>query len=246
MAVGSLADLVLGLQARMVIGTAMKLHVLPLVLLLWPLMAAAQPRKVEMPQSEQTIGSWVTTCATDPMTDAQVCQMRHKLWLVVPNDSRPGMALEVKSMGDFLVPVVTVRELSLSTALTGLLTLTATAQVRFDGAPMAELPCSLDGASVICAPTKADAAMLVEQLAKAKTVLVRFRAVGNLPLPVPDGPLALDLDRTQEALARYRVAGPQAAPAQSSLAQDLKDTAERLMRRLGVPGMEPQSVPLKQ
>lgn len=230
----------------MVIGTAMQKRALPLILLLWPLMAVAQPRKVEVPHSEQTIGAWVISCATDPMSDAQVCDMRHTLWLVVPDDSRPGMALEVKSLGGLLVPVVTVRELSLSTALTGLLTLTATAQVRFDGAPMAELPCSLDGASVVCVPSKADAAMLAEQLAKAKSVLVRFRAVGNLPLPVPDGPLALDLDRTPEALARYRVAGPEPAPAQSSLAQDLKDTAERLMRRLGVPGMESQSVPPKQ
>ena len=55
-----------------------------------------------MPRSEQTIGSWVLSCAMDPMTDAQVCRMRHKLWLVVPNGSQPGMALEVQSRGDQL------------------------------------------------------------------------------------------------------------------------------------------------
>ena len=48
--------------------------------------AWAQPRKVDVPRSEQTIGSWLITCAMDPMTDAQVCRMRHKLWLVVPNE----------------------------------------------------------------------------------------------------------------------------------------------------------------
>ena len=64
--------------------------------------------------------------------------------------------------------------------------LTATAQLRFDGAPMVELPCSLDGTSVFCAPGKTDAVTLADQLAKAKSVLVRFRAVGNLPLPVPE------------------------------------------------------------
>ena len=218
----------------------MKIAAVLVGLALGPTAVVAQPRKVEVPRTEQTIGSWVISCAVDPMTDAQVCRMRHKLWLAVPGEGRPGMALEVQSRGDQLVPVVTVRELSLSTALSGLLALTATAQIRFDSAPMAELPCMLDGTSVICAPAKADLPSLADQLAKAKTVLVRFRAVGNLPLPAPDGPLALDLDHTQDALVRYRLSGPEVAPAQSSLAQDLRDSAERLMRRLGVPGMEQQ------
>ena len=208
--------------------------------------ASAQPRKVDVPRSEQTIGSWLLSCAMDPMTDAQVCRMRHKLWLVVPDGGHPGMALEVQLRSDQLVPVVTVRDLSLSTALSGLLALTSTAQIRFDGAPMAEMPCSLEGTSVMCVPTKADAARLADQLAKAKTVLVRFRAVGNLPLPVPDGPLALDLDHTQEALTRYRLAGPEVASARNSLTDDLKDSAERLLRRLGVPGMEDQPAQPKQ
>jgi hypothetical protein len=219
------------------------LLILSLSLSLCPLLAVAQPRKVEVPRSEQTIGSWVLSCAMDPMTDAQVCRMRHKLWLVVPNGGQPGMALEVQSRGDQLVPVVTIRDLSLGTALSGLMALTATAQLRFDGAPMVELPCSLDGTSVFCAPGKTDAVTLADQLAKAKSVLVRFRAVGNLPLPLPDGPLALDLDKTPEALARYRVAGPEVAATPSSIGQDLKDSAERLMRRLGVPGMEAPPAP---
>lgn len=207
-------------------------------LLLWPALAPAQPRKVEVPRSEQTIGSWLLTCMMDPMTDAQVCRMRHTLWLVPPSEGRPGMALEVQLRGDLLVPVVTVRDLSLGTALSGLLALTAVAQVRFDAAPMVELPCTLDWSSVICAPAKTDAAALADQLTRARTVLVRFRTVGKLPLPIPDGPLALDLDHTQEALTRFRVAGPEVAATQSSIGQDLKDSAERLLRRLGVPGME--------
>jgi hypothetical protein len=176
----------------------------------------------------------------DPMTDAQICRMRHKLWLVVPKDSHPGMAFEVQQRFDQLVPAVTVRDLSFDTALSGLLALTATAQLRFDGNTMVELPCALEGASVICVPGKADAAALAEQLPKARTVLVRFRAVGNLPLPVPDGPLALDLDRTAEALVRYRLAGPAKDGAQPWIGQDLKGTVERLLGRFGVPGLEPQ------
>jgi hypothetical protein len=117
--------------------------VLVLWLLLGPMAAVAQPRKVDVPHKEQEIGSWLLTCAMDPMTDTQVCRMRHRLWLAVPNDSEPGMAFEVQQRFDLLVPAVTVRHLSLGTALSGLLTLTATAQVRFDGNPMIELPCAL-------------------------------------------------------------------------------------------------------
>lgn len=209
-------------------------------LLLGPVVAVAQPRKVDVPHKEQEIGSWLLTCAADPMTDTQVCRMRHKLWLAVPNDSDPGMAFEVQQRLDLLVPVVTVRHLSLGTALSGLLTLTATAQLRFDSNPMIELPCALEGASVLCAPGKADTGILAEQLPKARSVMVRFRAVGNLPLPVPDGPLALDLDRTAEALDRYRLAGPAGDGAQPWIGQDMKGVIERLLRSLGALGMEPQ------
>jgi len=203
--------------------------------------AVAQPRNVDVLHSEQEIGSWRVICAMDPMTDTQVCRMRHRLWLTVPGDSEPGMAFEVQQRFDLLVPAVTVRHLSLGTALSGLLTLTATAQLRFDGNPMIELPCTLEGASVICVPGKADGAVLAEQLPKARSVMVRFRAAGNLPLPVPDGPLALDLDRTPEALDRFRLAGPAVGGAQPGLGQELKGAVERLLHGLGVPGMEPQA-----
>jgi hypothetical protein len=213
---------------------------LGLCVLLEITVASAQPRKVDVPHSEQTIGSWLLSCATDPMTDAQVCRMRHRLWLAMPDDSQPGMAFEVQRRFGLLVPAVTVRHLSLGTALSGLLTLTATAQLRFDGNPMIELPCNLEGASVVCTPGKADAGLLAEQLPKARSVMVRFRAVGNLPLPVPDGPLALDLDRTPEALDRYRLAGPASDEAQPLLGQDLKGAVERLLRGMNLPGVEPQ------
>jgi len=218
----------------------MKAAALALGLLLCPLVAAAQPRKVDVPHSEQTIGSWLLTCATDPMTDAQTCRMRHRLWVVVPNDGHPGLALEVQQRFDQLVPVITIRDLSLNTALNGLLTLTATAQLRFDGNPMLELPCNLEGSTVTCAPAKPDAAASAEELAKAHSVLVRFHAVGNLPLPVPAEPLALDLDRTQEALVRYRIAGPALQSSAPWISQDLKGTVERLLRGVGLPvGSQP-------
>jgi hypothetical protein len=215
------------------------------LLLCAPSAVLAQARKVEPSRSEQAIGSWLLSCAADPMTDMRVCRMRTRLWLVPPAEGHPGMALEVQSRAGQLVPVVTIRQLSLSTAWSGLLALTATAQLRFDNAPMAELPCTLDAASVVCAPAKADAVRLVGELADAKSVLVRVHTVGNLPLPLPmpDGPLALDLDRTQEALARYRAAGPEVAPAPSSLTEELRDAVERLLRELGVAGTDPGQPP---
>jgi hypothetical protein len=130
---------------------------LALALLLLPSAAGAQARRLEVAHTEQTVGSWLLSCKTDPMIDAQVCRMRHRLWLVVPDETRPGIALEVAARSAHLVPMITARELSLSTAVTGLMALAATAQVRFEGAPMAELPCWLDGAAVICAPDEADA-----------------------------------------------------------------------------------------
>jgi hypothetical protein len=216
------------------------LPALALCVLLGPLPATAQPRTVDVPHSEQEIGSWLLACATDPMIDARVCRMRHRLWLAPGGDGGPGIAFEVQQRFGLLVPAISVRHLSLDSALAGLLTLTATAQLRFDGNPMAELLCTLEGAAVICTPGKAAAAILSEQLLKARSVMVRFRAVGNLPLPVPDGLVALDLDRTAEALDRYRTAGPAAEPSDTWIGQDLKDAVERLLRGLGMPRTEPQ------
>jgi len=213
-------------------------------LLLAPTLAMAQARKVDVPHSEQAIGSWVLSCASDPMTDTQTCRMRHKLWLVVPGNGHPGLALEVQQRGGQLVPAITLRDLSFSTALSGLLTLAATAQVRFDSAPMLELPCSLEGTTVMCVPQQADNVRAAAELAKAHTVLVRFKSFGNLPLGVPDDTLALDLDGTQDALVRFRVAGPATEPT-SGFGQDVSDTVDRLLRRLGVGGDQTQA-PAKQ
>jgi hypothetical protein len=97
---------------------------------------------------------------------------------------------------------------------------------------------------VICAPGPSDLSRLADELADAKTVLVRFRPVGNLPMPMADGrfdgPWALDLDHTQEALARYRAAGPEMAAQPSSLTRELRDAVDQLLRGLGIAGTEPK------
>jgi hypothetical protein len=217
----------------------MRKAALIVALTLSPLVAVAQPRKVDIARTEQPVGSWLLSCTADPMTDAQVCRMRHKLWVAVPQAGHAGLAFEVLQRYDLLVPALTSRDISLTTAWGGLLTLTATAQIRFDSNPLLDLPCSLEGTAVICVPAKSDATAAADQLVKAKSVLIRLRPFGNLPLPVLDDPVALDFDRTAEALTRYRVAGPAADAPQTSLAQDVKGSVERLLRRVGVPGMEP-------
>ena len=79
------------------------LAVLVMYLSLGPVLADAQPRKVDVPHSGQDIGSWRLTCSIDPMTDTRVCRMRHRLWLAVPNDNASGMAFEVQLRHDRLV-----------------------------------------------------------------------------------------------------------------------------------------------
>ncbi len=222
----------------------MRLAALILGLTLWPLLAGAQPRKVDTTRTDRPIGSWVLSCTTDPMTDAQQCRLREKLWVVVPDNDHPGLAFEVIQRYGQLVPALTARNLSLGNALGGLLTLTATAQIRFDGRPLIALPCMLDGTTVICAPSKDDATAAADELALARTVLVRLRPFGNLPLPVPDEPVALDLDRTPEALASFRAAGPtvETAPPES-IGDDIKNFTDRMMRRFGLGG--PDTPPAK-
>jgi hypothetical protein len=53
---------------------------------------------------------------------------------------------------------------------------------------------------------------------------------------MPDEPLALDLEQTPEALARYRVAGPATEVSSGGIGQDIKGLADQVMRRIGLGG----------
>ncbi|MBY0336938.1 MAG: hypothetical protein K2X11_10005, partial [Acetobacteraceae bacterium] len=125
----------------------------------------------------EDIGSWRLGCVVDRMTDRPTCELRHKDWVERPSGS-PGLALEILWRDGRALPAVTARNLSLDGAMRGVLALTGSAQIRFDTNPMAEMPCALEGRSLICAPRAADAARLSEELSRARRVLIRMAGMG--------------------------------------------------------------------
>lgn len=200
------------------------------LLALVPAIALAQPRSVPTEREVAEIGSWRLSCFADPMTDQGNCGLRHKLWIEVPKPDAPGIALEVIRRFGQLVPALTVRDLSLEAAARGVMALTATVQLRFDRHPLVELPCALEGYAVVCAPKESDAASVAVQLLGARSVLVRVRGTGPLPAQGPAEPVALDLDRTAEALSRFRDRAPDSPPPAAPLGQNWQELLERLMR----------------
>lgn len=164
----------------------------------------------------EEIGSWRLSCVADRMTDRADCQLRHR----DPVDRAQGAAgssllLEVQERGGRLVPVVIARDLTLDGAQRGLLALTGTAQLRFPPNRFFEMPCTLEGRSLVCAPKAEDIGRASEELAAAATALVRMVGFGAGSDRAE--PVELRLDRTRDALARYRArvpegSGPAAAP----------------------------------
>ena len=87
---------------------------------------------------------------------------------------RPALALEVMDRGGRLVPAVTARDLTLEGAARGLLALAGTAQLRFPPNRLFEMPCGLEGRSLVCAPRPEDAARAEAELPAADRALVRM------------------------------------------------------------------------
>ena len=188
-----------------------------------PLPARAQPALEE-------VGSWLTGCATDRMTDRTECRMLHRQPVEPAAAGQAALTLEVMERNGTLVPVVTARDLTLEGAGRGLLALTGTAQLRFPPNRLFEMPCALEGRSVVCAPRPEEAARAATELGAADRALVRMS--GLLPGDqMRAEPVELRLARTGEALSRLRghlpqgVATPPPAPG-----FDLRDLLDRLMR----------------
>ena len=182
----------------------------------------------------EEIGSWRLSCVADRMTDRADCQLRHR----TPVEAAQGAAgssllLEVQDRGNRLVPVVVARDLTLEGAGRGLLALTGTAQLRFPPNRFFEFPCSLEGRSLVCTPKAEDIARAAEELPAAASVLVRM--VGYGTGSGSNEPVELRLERTPEALARYRARVPEGsapAPAASS-GLSLPEMMLRLQRLFG-------------
>jgi hypothetical protein len=194
-------------------------RLLPFLLLASP--ALAQPAPEEF-------GPWRLSCVTDRMTDAAACTLRHRDWVERPG-LQPGLALEVQDRGGRLVPVVSARDLSLDGAARGMLALTGVAQLRFDREPMIEMPCGLEGRSLVCAPRSADAARAAELLPKAERALVRMAGLGTSTTQ-PTEPAELRLSNTAAALERLRRLQPPGTTPPTEPGLDLRDILLRLQR----------------
>ena len=199
----------------------------PLALLAAALPGAAAQTSSPLAAPEE-LGSWRLACVNDRMTDRAACTLRHRDWVERPG-VQPGLALEVQDRGGRLVPVVTARDLSLDGAARGLLALTGTAQLRLDRDAMAELPCGLEGRSLVCAPRASDAARLAEALPNAERALVRMAGIGA-SASQPTEPAELRLAGTAAALERFRRAQPPGTSAPAEPGLDLRDILLRFQR----------------
>jgi len=195
---------------------------LAIAFLLMPLAVAAQP-------APENIGSWQLGCVTDRMTDRTACILRLRDWLERPSVGA-GLALEVLDRGGRLVPAVTARDLSLDSAARGFLAVAGVAQLRFDTNAVMELPCSLEGRNLICAPRSADAARAAQELTTAGRALVRMSGLGSNTTAATE-PKELRLTETPAAIERFRRAQPPGttpAPAESGL--DLRELLGRMQQ----------------
>jgi hypothetical protein len=195
-------------------------------LLLFPLLLASGPRPAT---AADTYGPWLLVCATDSMTDRNSCRMTHEQPVEPASPGQSAMGLEVVARDGLLVPAVTARDLGVDNPGRGLLAFTGTAQVRFPPQPMFEMPCRLEGRSVVCTPRPADMARAAEELAKSQRVLIRVMGLGSGSAEAE--PRSLPLTRTPEALAALRARMPanSAAPPPEP-GFDLRDVFQRMQR----------------
>lgn len=188
--------------------------------LLAGLPAAAQPVNEE-------IGTWRLACATDRMTDRSTCTLRHRE-PVERSAVGPALLLEIIERHGQLVPAVTARDLGFDSAARGVLAITGAAQLRFDRNPMMELPCGLEGRSLVCAPRQADAARAAAELLAAERVLARMSGLGS---GGGAEPAELRLAGTREATERLRRHQPPgSAPPPAAPGFDLRELMGRVQR----------------
>jgi hypothetical protein len=166
------------------------------------------------------------------MTDRADCQLRNRDPVEAATGNGPSLLLEVQDRGGRLVPVVVARDLTLEGAQRGILALTGTAQLRFPPNRFFEMPCGLEGRSLVCAPKSEDAARAAEELPAASSVLVRM--VGYGAGASTGEPVELRLDRTRDALSRYRARVPEgSAPPPPAAGTSLPEMMLRLQRLFG-------------
>ena len=182
------------------------------------------------PAAAEEIGSWVLACPTD-----EPCLLLHRTWVLPPGAGGISVALEARQAGSRVVPVIAVHGLSMQAALASVVALQANVGLRFDDAPRIALSCGVDGAALACAPARDATEAAARGLATARGVVVQAQI--SLPgvVSLPDQSRSLELLRTQDALARLRVASAQASgtpPAIPGL--DLRGMVQRLLEDVGI------------
>lgn len=203
-----------------------------LLALLLPLgaTAAAQPVADE-------IGTWRLVCAADRMTDRTACTLLHARPVEPSEPGRPALALEIVERAGRMVPAVTARDLTLEGAARGLLALTGAAQLRFPPNRLFEMPCGLEGRSLVCAPRAEDLPRAEAELPAADRVLVRMQGLGVGGGGTAAEPVELRLSGTAAAIARYRQQVPPgsgAAATPDSPGLEGRELLGRIMRFLGL------------
>jgi len=208
------------------------LRAILLALLLLPSLALAQARRVETAPSIETIGSWLLSCITDPMTDKGACTLRHRTWLEVPRGGeapRPGVGLEVLLRDGRAIPALVARELTLDSGRLAVMGMLASAQVRFGRETAMDFPCGLEGRALVCAPRPEQAEAAAAQLVAATTMLAR------LPLNPITGsggdPLAIDLAGTADAIRQFRARMPDPPPPEPPPAPATQGQFDRLLEQ---------------
>jgi hypothetical protein len=196
------------------------------------LIASAAPATAQTGPGAEIIGTWRLTCAVDRMTDRADCVLRHRDPVEPASPSQAALTLEVLHRGGRMVPAVTARDLSVEGAARGLLALTGTAQLRFPPNRYFEMPCGLEGRSLVCAPRPADAPRAAEELPAADRVLVRMVGVGTGAGPQTE-PVELPLAGTREAIARFLRRAPDPPPPPAPPAAEARDILDRLLRLFG-------------
>jgi hypothetical protein len=191
------------------------------------LLIVSQPALAQAPVE---IGSWRLACVQDKMTDRGACVLRLKDWVDPPAAGAPGLALEVLDRRGRLVPAITARDLTLEGAGRGLLALTGTAQLRFPPNKLFEMPCSLEGRSLVCAPKPEDVERAEKELLGADRALARI--VGATGASSTTDPTELKLSGTRDAIARLAKEAPPGAVGAEPPGLDAREILQKLMRAL--------------
>lgn len=165
--------------------------------------------------ADQTIGSWLLVCPAE----AGGCALRHKNAYLRAGSLQ--FAMEVRSVGGLLVPVVALHGVSAEVAMMGSLAI----GLRFDHGGWTEMDCPEWS---VCTPRAASLAATAAALPGALSVTLRIELTVPRVAALPQPELTFDLAGTEPALRRLRRAGAteEAMPAEPGL--DLR----RLMNKI--------------